>query len=214
MSTSFSSLPSGHQTMLLAHRAMITDLPRIAEAAQRLAETPDATRAAALSAYVDRVHTLINHHHEGENDYLWPRLRTAGTDEAAIALLAAEHEELDKFLAEWHRAAMELGAGGTAAAGDLARITMDVHERIVAHAADEEAELTGRLASALDKSIWKGFETHMRKTAPLWTLRFMPAWLLSVAQPDELGGVPALPMARLFRGWLERTQRAALGTVG
>ncbi|MCX4098764.1 hemerythrin domain-containing protein [Nocardia sp. alder85J] len=213
MSTSFSSLPSGHQTMLLAHRAMVTDLPRISAAAARLAETPDATRGAALSGYVDRVHTLIVHHHEGENDYLWPGLRKAGADEAAIALLAAEHEELDKFLAEWHRTALEMGEGGSAAA-DLARISMDVHERVVAHAADEEAELVGRLAPAIDKSLWKGFETHMRKTAPLWTLRFMPAWLLSVAGPDELGGVPALPMARLFRGWLERQQQAALGTVG
>ncbi len=198
--------------MLLAHRAMVTDLPRIAEAANRLAANPDATRAAALSGYVDRVHTLINHHHEGENEYLWPRLRTHGADEAAIALLAAEHEELDKFLAEWHRMATELGTDGSVAA-ELARITMDVHERIVGHAADEEAELVGRLAPALNPKIWKGFETHMRKTAPLWTLRFMPAWLLSVAGPDELGGVPALPMARLFRGWLERTQRAALGSA-
>ncbi|MQY30212.1 hemerythrin domain-containing protein [Nocardia aurantia] len=212
MSTSLSSLPSGHQTMLLAHRAMVTDMPRIAAAATRLAEAPDATRGAALSGYIDQVHTLINHHHEGENEYLWPRLRSAGADEASIALLAAEHEELDKFLAEWHRTALELGAGGDVAA-ELARITMDVHERLVAHAADEETELIGRLAPALDTKIWKGFETHMRKTAPLWTLRFMPAWLLSVARPDELGGVPALPMARLFRGWLERTQRAALGTV-
>jgi len=210
MSTSLSGLPTGHQTMLLTHRAMVTDLPRIADAALRLAETPDATRAAALSAYIDRVHALIHHHHEGEDAFLWPHLRSLGADEDALVLLTAEHEELDKFLVDWHRASQQLSAGGDAAA-ELARITTDVHERVVAHAGDEEAELAGRLAPVLDNSVWKGFETHMRKTAPLWTLRFMPAWLLLVAAPEEQTGVPALPVARLFRGWLERKQRAALG---
>ncbi|MEV4127448.1 hemerythrin domain-containing protein [Nocardia sp. NPDC049707] len=210
MSPSFSDLPTGHQTMLLAHRAMVTDLPRIADSASRLAETPDPTRAAALRGYVDRVHALIAHHHEGEDGFLWPRLRSLGADEDAIGRLTAEHEELDKFLVEWHRAAEHLGDGGTAAT-ELARRTLEVHQRLVVHAADEEEELAGRLAPVLDNAVWKGFETHMRKTAPLWTLRFMPAWLLTVAAPDEQTGVPALPVARLFRGWLERQQRAALG---
>lgn len=210
MSPSFSGLPSGHQTMLLAHRAMVTDLPRIAAAASRLAETPNAERAVALSGYIDRVHALITHHHEGEDEFLWPRLSGLGADEGAIALLTAEHQELEKFLFDWSRAARELAADGSVAA-ELARVTMDVHARIAAHAEDEETELAGRLAPVLDNAVWKGFETHMRKTAPLWTLRFMPAWLLSVAAPGELGGVPALPIARLFRGWLARTQHAALG---
>ncbi|MFE3024651.1 hemerythrin domain-containing protein [Nocardia tengchongensis] len=210
MSHSFSGLPSGHQTMLLAHRAMVTDLARIAEAASRLIAAPDVTRGAALRSYVARVHALIVHHHEGEDAFLWPRLRALGADEGALALLTAEHEELDKFLHDWSRAARELGAGGVAAA-ELAQITMDVHERIVAHAGDEEAELNHRIAPVLDGAVWKEFETYMRKTAPLWTLRFMPAWLLSVAAPDELSGVPALPIARLFRGWLARTQQTALG---
>ncbi|MEU6586655.1 hemerythrin domain-containing protein [Nocardia sp. NPDC046763] len=210
MSPSFSDLPSGHQTMLLAHRAMVTDLPRIAEAASRLAQTPDETRAVALSAYIDRVHALIAHHHEGEDAYLWPRLHDLGADENAIALLTAEHQELDKFLVEWNRVAHKLATDGSVAS-ELARITLDVYERIVAHAEDEETELAARLAPVLDEAVWKGFETHMRKTAPLWTLRFMPAWLLMVAAPEELTGVPALPVARLFRGWLVRTQQAALG---
>ncbi|MFE2961058.1 hemerythrin domain-containing protein [Nocardia tengchongensis] len=196
--------------MLLAHRAMTTDLPRIAEAATRLAAAPDATRAEALSGYIDRVHDLIAHHHEGEDAYLWPTLRDLGGDENAIALLTAEHQELDKFLSEWHQVARRLSTD-TSVAAELARITLEVHDRIVAHAGDEETELVGRLAPVLDNSVWKGFETHMRKTAPGWTLRFMPAWLLGVAEPGELSGVPALPVARLFRGWLQRKQRAALG---
>ena len=63
----------------------------------------------------------------------------------------------------------------------------------------------------VDEGIWKGLESHMRRTAPLWTLRFMPAWLLSVAGPDAAAGVPVPPLARMFSGRLERTQRAAFG---
>ncbi|MFJ4467290.1 hypothetical protein ACIP2X_07215 [Streptomyces sp. NPDC089424] len=51
----------------------------------------------------------------------------------------------------------------------------------------------------------------MRKTAPSWTLKFMPAWLSTVATPNERGGVPARPVVALFRGWLEKRQRAAFG---
>ncbi|MET9030895.1 hemerythrin domain-containing protein [Nocardia sp. NPDC004168] len=210
MSPSFSSLPTGHQTMILAHRVMLSDLPRIADAASRLAATPDATRAAALRGYAARVHALISHHHEGEDEFLWPRLRSMGANEDAIARLAAEHEELDKFLVEWHQAADQL-VGGGAAAAELVRLTVEVHQRLLVHTANEERELEGRLAPVLDRAVWARFETHMRKTAPLWTLRFMPAWLLTVAGPDERTGVPALPVARLFRRWLERQQFAALG---
>ncbi|MER5780681.1 aminotransferase class I/II-fold pyridoxal phosphate-dependent enzyme [Streptomyces mobaraensis] len=37
------------------------------------------------------------------------------------------------------------------------------------------------------------------------------AWLSSVAGPDERSGVRAPPVAALFKGWLEKRQRAAFG---
>ncbi|MGW3655780.1 hemerythrin domain-containing protein [Streptomyces sp. NPDC005151] len=210
MSPSAAPLLSGHQTMLLAHRAMVRDLGRIARTAEQLAAGPDAEQAAALAAYTDMLFQVIEHHHEGEDEFLWPRLRELGADEAALTLMTEEHEELAKLLHGWHEASKILGVGGENAA-ELARLTEGVRENLAEHAGDEERELLGRLAPALGQQIWKGFEVHMRKTAPLWTLRFMPAWLLSVAGPGEANGVPVAFVGRMFSGWLEKTQRAAFG---
>ncbi|MFI9724377.1 hemerythrin domain-containing protein [Streptomyces sp. NPDC052396] len=207
----FAALPRGHRTMLLAHRAMVRDLGRVQITAAQLADAPDTVRAAALAGYTDKLCQVIEHHHEGEDGFLWPRLRDLGADEAALALLEAEHGELNKVLAAMHEAGSRLAADGSAAA-QLAELTGRVREQLTAHAGDEERELLDRFAPALSERIWKGFEVHMRKTAPGWTLRFMPAWLLSVADlPDERGGVPVPPLARMFSGWLERMQREAFG---
>jgi hemerythrin-like domain-containing protein len=196
--------------MLLAHRAMVRDLDRVQRTARELAGAPDPVRAAALSGYVDTLARVIHHHHEGEDEFLWPRLHDAGADRQALETLAAEHAELADLLTIWRESGVRPATDGAAAAR-LAELTADVRDLLAGHAEDEERELLGRLTPSLDEQMWTGFETHMRRTAPLWTLRFMPAWLLSVAGPDDTGGVPAPLLARLFSGWLERTQRAAFG---
>ncbi|MEU4965917.1 hemerythrin domain-containing protein [Streptomyces smyrnaeus] len=203
------TLPPAHQTMLLAHRAMVRDLERIGRAAGEL-PAGNTERTTALRDYVDRIFQLIEHHHEGEDDFLWPKLRERGADEEALALMTAEHEELTKVLRAWHATSRRLGTDETAPV-ELAAQTKELREQLTKHAGDEERELSGRLAPALDSRVWKGFATHMRKTAPGWTLRFMPAWLLSVAGPGERGGVPAAPVGRLFSGRLEKDRRAAFG---
>ncbi|MBA0053342.1 hemerythrin domain-containing protein [Streptomyces sp. AJS327] len=203
-------LPRAHQTMLLSHRAMVRDLGRSADAARTLARTGDPTRAAALRTYTSRLTALIEHHHQGEDDFLWPALRERDADPAALDLLTAEHAELNEALHTWGGIAHRLGEDDSAPA-ELAERAGPLRELLATHAGDEERELLDRLAPALDARIWKGFETHMRKTAPGWTLRFMPPWLASVARPEEKGGIPAPPLARLFRGSLEKNQRAAFG---
>ncbi|MFJ2902524.1 hemerythrin domain-containing protein [Streptomyces sp. NPDC087212] len=210
MSQASGVLYAGHQTMVLAHRAMVRDLDRVGRAAERLAVSPDPGQAVALREYVDKLFQLIEHHHEGEDEYLWPRLRQLGADEEALTLMITEHADLSKVLHSWHDVSRHLGTAPGAEA-EVATLTAAVREQLARHAGDEERELAGRFAPVLDRQTWKGFATHMRKTAPGWTLKFMPAWLSSVAGPGERGGVPAPPVAALFRGWLEKRQRAAFG---
>lgn len=213
MNQSTGSLPKPHQTMLLAHRAMLRDLDRLTTAAEALSEREDAARAAGLRSYADKLLTVIEHHHEGEDEFLWPKLREQGANEEALSLMTSEHEELNEVLHRTQQACARLGDGGAPAA-ELAAQAGKLRTILEQHAADEERELTGRLAPALNETIWKGFEKGMLKTAPKWTLRFMPPWLNSVARPGEEGGVPAPPMARLFAGWLDKQRQSAFGTAG
>ncbi|CAL9417157.1 hemerythrin domain-containing protein [Streptomyces sp. enrichment culture] len=245
MTRSVAPLLPAHLTMLLAHRAMVRDLEWVARCAEQLAQSPDPARAAALRGYADRLFQVIEHHHEGEDEFLWPRLRRLGADEGALTLMTTEHAELATLLHDWHAASTRLGTdagestdaeagastgggtgantdagtgastgGGAGAAAELAGLTAKLRDQLSRHAADEERELSGRLAPVLDAAVWKGFSAHMRRTAPGWTLTFMPAWLASVAGPDERAGVPARPVAALFRGRLEKQRRAAFGAHG
>ncbi|MGH3310176.1 MAG: hemerythrin domain-containing protein [Streptomyces sp.] len=210
MSRPIAALPKGHQTMLLVHRAMVRDLDRLQRTAEQLAHTPDESRTAALRTYAGRLLEVIEHHHEGEDEYLWPRLRERGADEEALSMMTAEHEELAESLHATMRACERLASGGETAA-ELAVRTAKLNALLKQHAEDEENELLGRLAPALDERAWKELERGMLKTAPSWTLGFMPPWLASVAGPEEKGGVPVPPVARLFRGRLRRQQRRAFG---
>ena len=78
-------LPSGHLTMRLAHRAMLRDLGRIAATATALASSPDPERAGALTDYADRILQIIEHHHEGEDEFFWPMLRERGGVNGVLA---------------------------------------------------------------------------------------------------------------------------------
>ncbi|MEW2033832.1 hemerythrin domain-containing protein [Streptomyces roseifaciens] len=211
MSHSTAHLLPAHQTMLLAHRAMVRDLDRIARTAVQLSASPDPEWAAALASYTDTLFLVIEHHHAGEDEFLWPRLRQLGADEAALNLMTREHKELAKFLHAWHESTRRLASGSEAAA-EVAQLTEDVRSHLARHAGHEELELLGRLAPALSKQLWSDFSAHMRKTAPSWAVRFLPAWLLSVAGPGEGHGVPLVFVGRLFSGWLEKRQRSAFGS--
>ncbi|SCL30686.1 Hemerythrin HHE cation binding domain-containing protein [Micromonospora pallida] len=202
-------LPAGHLTMRLAHRAMLRDLGRIATTATALADSPDPAQATALTDYADRILQIIEHHHEGEDEFLWPMLRERGAGEDVLTLMTEEHAELLGHLKDVTGRLTALD-GATAWAGFGAAVQR-LRDSLAAHCADEERELTDRLAPALDASAWSRFERNMVKTAPKWTLAFMPPWLDSVAEPAERAGVPARPVAKLMAGSLRRRQQRAFG---
>ncbi|MBW1602231.1 hemerythrin domain-containing protein [Streptomyces sp. JJ66] len=196
--------------MILAHRAMLRDLDRVSRTAADLAERPGDGRVPHLTRYAGRICELIAHHHEGEDEILWPALHERGADAEALELLQTEHAELEARQARLVRAVAGL-RGGADSARELEKAARATHELLGTHTADEERELVGRLAPHLDAALWKNFERGMVRSAPKWTLSFMPPWLASVAEPEERAGVPARPVARLMRGSLRRRHRAAFG---
>ncbi|MBA0053327.1 hemerythrin domain-containing protein [Streptomyces sp. AJS327] len=198
--------------MILAHRAMLCDLSRIADTAGSLTQRPVPGRPSGLQAYGLRITEIIEHHHQGEDDIIWPELSRRGADAEALALLQKEHDDLQRHQTDLHDAlkALTEDGGGAEAVEKAARAT---HDALGTHTRDEERELTGRLAPALDADLWKRFEGGMVKSAARWTLWFMPPWLSSVAGPGEEGGIPARPMAALMAGRLRRHREAAFGSA-
>lgn len=206
----FHTLHRSHQTMLLAHRAMSRDLTCLSRAAAVLAERPDAAQARALAKYTDQLLHLIEHHHTGEDDVLWPELAKRGADAEALELMAAEHGELAGLLKQTAAAAADL-TSDSSAAQRLSAAASDTHALLARHAADEEDELLGRLAPHLTDEVWDALRKHMVKTQAPWAFTFLPPWLADVARPEERTGVPAPLIAKLGGSRLRSLRRAAFG---
>lgn len=198
--------------MVLAHRAMVGDLERLVGVARRLTERGNVVHASDLRRYCGMLLAVVEHHHQGEDDFLWPRVEQRGGDVEALRLMTTEHEELAAALHRVRDTLDRLGENGQGA-DQLAAHAEELRGLVAGHAADEERELLGRLAPALDETVWKQFEKNMIRSAPLWTLRFMPPWLDAVAGEGDKGGVPLPLLARGFRGWLRRQRRHAFGDL-
>jgi iron-sulfur cluster repair protein YtfE (RIC family) len=92
----------------LGHRAMCADARRLADLAARVVtgeERLDRPRGAALARWIDRLADEIHHHHEAEDDVLWPVLERWARDRVDLAALTDDHAALEPLLAEVRAAA-------------------------------------------------------------------------------------------------------------
>jgi hemerythrin-like domain-containing protein len=208
-----------HQTMILSHRAMCRDIRVIAQTARALADAPNPPQVSYLAAYTRRLLELIEHHHQGEDEILWALARDNGAPEESLRLLTDEHEELVEKIHVVDRLAAELAqrsdshSATASVLNQFAETVEAMHNLLSTHTADEERELAGPLTPVLPTDAWRAFGRHMVRTAPKWTLTFMPPWLDAVADASEKHGVPAPPVARIMRGPLRRKRKRAFGPL-
>lgn len=206
-------LERGHVVMIVAHRAMVRDIRQIADAADRWSRAADRGGAAPLVDYAGKVVELIEHHHAGEDASLWPMLVDRGAPAEAIQLMTREHAELNEQVERVKKLLDGVAGGGTPDAwAELSEAAGRLHDVLAEHTRDEERELAGSFAPMLGAAEWKSFEKAMLKTAPRWTLSFMPPWLAAAATEQERRRLPALPVARLMRGRLARRRDSAFAT--
>jgi Hemerythrin HHE cation binding domain len=86
---------------VVVHRAMTTDIRRLAEVADAFArgrEPLDADRAAAFRDYLAGIDAEIRSHHRIEDDHAWPFLVSVTGEAAGLAELTADHGQLDPLL--------------------------------------------------------------------------------------------------------------------
>ena len=88
--------------LLLAHRAMLRDLDRLAELTATLAGGAarlHRKRAAAIAAYLSDFCDSIHHHHSAEDEVLWPVLERSAGAHVDLTELTDDHAVLDPKLA-------------------------------------------------------------------------------------------------------------------
>lgn len=130
--------------------------------------TPSPERVAFLSDHVDFGLQMLHHHHESEDELLYPLLeervpeqaeRTEQIDHEHLQIAAAIDAALG-CSAEWR-------AHATAANGEaLASSLDDLIAVLEPHLADEEAEVVPLAARTLTKEEWEAIGAHSRAAIP------------------------------------------------
>lgn len=205
----------------LVHAAMLRDVQRLADLAERIAAgATDVSRdrAHAIRDYLRQVFTAITHHHEGEDAIVWPVITDRVADPVAMAQLTVDHQQLDPLFDEVLIAAE--------------RLTVDPASRL---AADELAGWLRRLATGLDAHIaleerivfpvlrevpvaeYERMEARIRKEGSLADLAFVVPWMAAVATDDQReraltkAGRPFRVLLALTRRGYARRERAVFG---
>ncbi|MEU8662976.1 hemerythrin domain-containing protein [Actinoplanes philippinensis] len=152
----------------------------------------DATRRpSADPAAVDELRTFLianlRHHHESEDDRLWPMIeRVAPGASAPLAGLTDEHHELDEALD-----ALAAAPLGDPSLADAAAAVRDTVHRHLDH---EEPVLFPALREHVTVADWEEFSAYVMSTAPVAAAHLNVGFFDRVATADEvammLSGLP------------------------
>ncbi|MCW2779189.1 MAG: hemerythrin cation-binding protein [Frankiales bacterium] len=190
--------------MVLVHRVFRRELALLP---QLVRSAPDPVR---LRAHGEELLGFLHHHHSGEDDLVWPRLRTR---------VLLQQELVDRMEAQHERVAAlseqaELGFaawGGDAGRGEaLAQVLEQLHAAVVEHLDEEEREVLPLVAGCFTQAEWDELgERGLAAIAPRRRLVTL-AHILEDADDAEraafLTRVPA-PVRLLYR-LLGRRQHA------
>jgi hemerythrin-like domain-containing protein len=170
------------------HAAVRRDLDRL-EAALRVLDDGDRGRVAELSRAWQHLHDQLVHHHEQEDELIWPALLGLGVDPVLLEEMESEHGAMRDALEETGGQMTALASSASSEqallAADSIVATRQVVERHLTH---EEQELEPEVLARQESEEWKAVEKQLRAGSPVRAGR-MFAWLLDGASPDVSGYV-------------------------
>lgn len=159
------------------HAAVRRDLSRTERALRAFADG-DRGRAGDLDRAWHHLVRQLTHHHEQEDELIWPALRGLGIDTALLETMESEHQEMAAALSQATSAMGDFRqradvASATRAAEAVQRAGI-VTERHLTH---EENELEPQVLPHLESAEWKAVEKKLRSGSPVQGGQFL-AWLL------------------------------------
>ncbi|NYJ08818.1 hemerythrin domain-containing protein [Petropleomorpha daqingensis] len=180
----------------LIHHAVRRDLARLAAA---LDPWPDGDRARAqrLERAFANLRRELTHHHEGEDEHVWPFLARTGVEAGLLAEMEAEHGAMSAALAGTATALSRLAQSGSADDAAAARESVEGTRTVVeAHFDHEEKELEPLLRSHEGTPEWKAVTDQLRHRSPGDAGSFF-AWLTDGISDEDRAALKATVPAPL-----------------
>ncbi|MEJ2890143.1 hemerythrin domain-containing protein [Actinomycetospora aeridis] len=224
MTTATPTLRNDLLGITLGHRAMCADSRRLAALAARIvtgAERVDRARGAALARWIGRLAAEIHHHHEAEDDVLWPVLERRAGDRVDLAALTDDHAALDPLLVEVRRAADDVAQvpadalPGHPAARALAQHLGALADLLAEHIAEEEREVFPIILAHVPQDDWHAVEAAVRDRGG--DMPFVLPRVAAAADPEQLAHLrraagPVLMVLLPVTRWrLRRAEKLVFG---
>ncbi|MFG1925204.1 hemerythrin domain-containing protein [Cryptosporangium sp. NPDC048952] len=166
----------------LLHKMHRAATSLLADAAQRPSSPHD-----ALTELRDFTVAALRHHHESEDDVLWPQLLAAG---ATLTDFHEEHDALDAALGQL--------ADAPVPSAQLATAATEVRNLVHEHLEHEEPVLFPALAAHMPDETWAPFARSVIASSPPVGAHLNIGFFERVGTPDELAAVAAnMPPAAL-----------------
>ncbi|MEV1171551.1 hemerythrin domain-containing protein [Nonomuraea sp. NPDC049784] len=175
----------------------------------------DPVRLAAIATFATKMCAGIHHHHQAEDDVLWPVIVRSAGAEVDLSELSDDHAQLDPLLKEITTAAAGLGKEQSAA-GRMARSLATLADLLDQHIEEEERLLFPIIAKYVSEKDWESVEDEVRKGGDIG---FDLPRIGQYARPDELAELRRLAgpllaiLLRLLNHGHRRRQRLIFGTA-
>ncbi len=158
------------------HHAVRRDLARLDAALAAVGED-DQPRAADLHRAYANLRRELTHHHEQEDQLIWPMLAKLDIDSELLSAMESEHQDMSRALADTDAALESFAMTGAAADARRARESVVSTRAVVdRHLSHEEDELEPAMLPHLDSPEWKAVEKKLSRQPPPVAGRFF-AWV-------------------------------------
>lgn len=213
--------PYDQTPMYLMHHAFRRDLRRF-EAAVRATPLGEVAVWNALARRWDRFAEVLHHHHQVEDDYIWPVLERHAADDGETAAtemlhaMEAEHAQIDPALAAVKGSFRAMAAHPCADHRNAldVRVTA-VRAALLEHLRHEETDALPYLQRVATPEEEKAMAQGAERGYPLSITPFVVPWVAEEV-PEELvapilraAGPMFVLLLRLCRGRFRRGERAA-----
>lgn len=199
----------------IIHAAVRRDVSRTEQALRALREG-DVARARQLQTAWRNLVRELTHHHESEDELIWPFLISRGFSAELTAAMEEEHVAMKAALADAERAIDEVVAEPTASRARAAADTVSRSSTVINdHLEHEESDVEPLLARFEDDAEWKAVAKRLRP-AGLADTGSALAWMQDGAGRRELAAmrenIPPPVLALVSKAFGRRYRREVAPT--